>query len=133
METISTGATCTRRHKSLLPYQPAPMRPTRRIFSAAKVVGMFSKETLESEPIVAEVDEKSCVGCLNCVRVCPFKAIEEKTLENPKTGEQRIVASVNEGVCEGCGTCAAACPSGCISLRGFTDEQILAELDVLTV
>src|SRR5438876_6543313 len=29
METISTGATWTSRHRSLLPYQPAPIRPTR--------------------------------------------------------------------------------------------------------
>src|SRR5437899_778048 len=29
METISTGATWTRRQRSLLPYQPAPIRPTR--------------------------------------------------------------------------------------------------------
>jgi len=101
--------------------------------AAAKVAAMFARETLESEPVVSEVDEKSCVGCLNCVRVCPFKAIEEKTLENPRTGEKRIVASVNESICEGCGTCAAACPSGCISLKGFTDDQILAELDVLSV
>ncbi len=101
--------------------------------AAAKVTAMFAKDALQSEPIVSEVDERSCVGCLNCVRVCPFKAIEEKTLENPKTGEKRIVASVNEGVCEGCGTCAAACPSGSISLKGFTDDQILAELDVLSV
>ena len=99
--------------------------------AAAKVNSLFAKETLESEPTVSEVNEKTCVGCLNCVRVCPFNAIEEKTLENPKTGEVRVVASVNEGLCEGCGTCAAGCPSGSISLRGFTDDQILAEVDVL--
>lgn len=101
--------------------------------AAVKVVSLFAKQALESEPTVSEVDEKSCVGCLNCLRVCPFKAIEEKILENPKTGEKRLVASVNEGICEGCGTCVAACPSGSISLKGFTDEQILAELDVLAV
>src|SRR5688500_15268535 len=31
METISTGATCTKRHKSLFPYQPAPINPTRLV------------------------------------------------------------------------------------------------------
>src|SRR5688500_6520880 len=31
MATISTGATCTRRHKSLFPYQPAPIRATRLV------------------------------------------------------------------------------------------------------
>ncbi|NPV48776.1 MAG: CoB--CoM heterodisulfide reductase iron-sulfur subunit A family protein [Armatimonadetes bacterium] len=101
--------------------------------AAAKVNVLLARESIESEPIIAEVDEQTCVGCLNCVRVCPFKAIEEKVLENPKTGETRVVAAVNEGVCEGCGTCAAACPSKCIMLRGFTDEQILAEVDVLCV
>jgi heterodisulfide reductase subunit A len=101
--------------------------------AAAKVNGLFAKESLQSEPTVAEVNEKACVGCLNCVRVCPFGAIDPKELENPKTGEKRIVASVNEGVCEGCGTCTAACPSGCISLRGFTDDQILAEVDALCI
>lgn len=101
--------------------------------AAAKVNSLFAKEALETEPIVAEVNEKACVGCLNCIRVCPFNAIEEKELENPKTGEKRIVASVNEGICEGCGTCTAGCPSGCISLRGFTDDQLLAELDILCV
>jgi heterodisulfide reductase subunit A len=101
--------------------------------AAAKVTALLSRESIESEPIIAEVDEKACVGCLNCVRVCPFTAITEKVLENPKTGETRVVAEVNEGICEGCGTCAAACPSKCIMLRGFTDEQILAEVDALCV
>ncbi|MEI6500939.1 MAG: CoB--CoM heterodisulfide reductase iron-sulfur subunit A family protein [Armatimonadota bacterium] len=101
--------------------------------AAAKVVGLFAKESLESEANVSEVNEKACTGCLNCIRVCPFTAIEEKELENPKTGEKRIVASVNEGLCTGCGTCTAACPSGCISIRGFTDAQTLSEVDALCV
>jgi heterodisulfide reductase subunit A len=101
--------------------------------AASKVVALLGKPFLLSEPTVSEVNEKTCVGCLNCVKVCPFNAIEEKLLEDPRTHETKIVASVNEGLCEGCGTCAAACPSGSISLRGFTDDQILAELDVLCV
>lgn len=99
--------------------------------AAAKVVGLFSQESLLSEPQVAEVDEDRCAGCLNCLRVCPFTAIEEKVLENPKTGERRVVASVNEAICQGCGTCAGACPSGSVTIRGFTDEQILAEVDIV--
>ena len=99
--------------------------------AAAKVAGLLSKEFLESEPMVAQVDEDLCTGCLNCLAVCPFSAIEEKALENPKTGETRTVASVNAGLCQGCGPCSAACPSGAITVLGFTDEQILAEVDAL--
>src|SRR5262245_16559318 len=40
-ETISMGSTWTSLHRSLLPYHPAPMRPTRLVFSAAKVVGKY--------------------------------------------------------------------------------------------
>ncbi len=100
--------------------------------AAAKVVGLFAKDHLESEPMIAEVDEATCVGCLNCLEVCPFGAIEEKQIEDRQTKQPRTVASVNPAVCEGCGTCAGACPSKSITVRGFRDEQVLAEIDILT-
>ncbi|MEX2753318.1 MAG: 4Fe-4S dicluster domain-containing protein [Candidatus Freyarchaeota archaeon] len=36
---------------------------------------------------------------------------------------------VIEAICRGCGTCAAACPSKAIAVKGFRDEQILAEVE----
>ncbi|HEY3396578.1 MAG TPA: CoB--CoM heterodisulfide reductase iron-sulfur subunit A family protein [Armatimonadota bacterium] len=101
--------------------------------AAAKVVDLLSKDHLLSVPTVSMIDADLCAGCLTCVRVCPFGAIEEAEIENPRTHEKRKVAKVNEGLCKGCGTCAVACPSGCATLRGFTDEQILAEVDALCV
>jgi heterodisulfide reductase subunit A len=41
---------------------------------------------------------------------------------------QRQVASVNEVLCKGCGTCVAACPSGAARHTGFTDAQLIAEI-----
>lgn len=99
--------------------------------AAAKVVDLLSRDHLESEPTIAVIDTDLCTGCLTCLRVCPFEAIEEHVLEDEKTGEKRVVACVNEALCKGCGTCAAACPSGAATLAGFTDEQILAEVDSL--
>ncbi len=99
--------------------------------AAAKVAALLSQDHLLSEPMIAHVDEDACAGCLNCLQVCPFTAIEEKVLENRRTGEKRTVAEVNPGLCQGCGTCATACPSGSITVLGFTDDQLLAEVDAL--
>jgi heterodisulfide reductase subunit A len=61
-----------------------------------------------------------CVGCGQCVETCPYTAIE--------LWEDRGVAHVIEAVCKGCGTCAAACPSKAITLRHFTDRQLISEM-----
>ena len=77
-------------------------------------------------PIVTFVDEESCIGCGNCIEVCPYGAIELK--EGGKRGQ---VAEVNPGLCKGCGTCPGACPSSSIQQLGFTDGQILAMIKAL--
>lgn len=94
--------------------------------AAAKVAILFSKEKLESEPLVSEVRELKCIGCFKCKDVCPYGAIEEKDLPSGKK-----VALVIESVCAGCGLCTATCPTGAIQLRGFSDNQILGEVMAL--
>ncbi len=39
------------------------------------------------------------------------------------------VAQVNEVLCKGCGACAAACPAGAAMQNGFTNDQIMAEIE----
>jgi len=98
--------------------------------AAAKVLAMFSAPELEREPLVASVDERTCAGCLECKRVCPAGAIEERVLQ-VRGRPDRIVAHVNPGVCTGCGTCTVACRSRSIELAGFTDSQIYAQIGAL--
>jgi len=99
--------------------------------TASKVLGMFSKEQLEREPLIARVDRLTCTGCFHCERVCPYGAIERKELKDGKGRLIRIIAEVNQGVCQGCGTCQATCPSKSVELDGFTDEQIYAAVNAL--
>ncbi len=97
--------------------------------AAAKVAGLFANEHLMSEACIAEVNSTLCAGCQACKQVCPFKAIDMETVVDRATKQERLVAKVNEGMCHGCGTCTAACRSGSVRLRGFTDEQILSQID----
>ena len=41
------------------------------------------------------------------------------------------VAQVNPAVCQGCGACTVACMSGAMDLKGFSNRQILAEVDAI--
>ena len=99
--------------------------------AASKALGLFSNPELEREPIVATVNEATCVHCRACITACPYGAIEDKEIKDRKGNVIRTVAHVNEGVCQGCGTCVAVCRSGSIDLEGFTDEEVLAEISAL--
>jgi heterodisulfide reductase subunit A len=93
--------------------------------AAARILSVLAKGEVEIEPVRAMVQEEYCSGCKICNGLCPYNAIE--FLEDKK------VSHVQEALCKGCGTCVAACPSSAMTGHGFTDAQILAELDGLLV
>lgn len=101
--------------------------------AAAKVIGLLAKNKLVSSPCVASCDELLCNGCTSCEKVCPYGAIEymEKEINDHGVREVRTTASVNKAVCQGCGACTVTCPSGAMDLNGFTNKQIMAEVDAI--
>jgi heterodisulfide reductase subunit A len=93
--------------------------------AAARILSLICKGEVEIEPVRAMVQEEYCSGCKICNNMCPYGAIEFL--------EEKKISHVNDALCKGCGTCVAACPSSAMTGHGFTDRQILAELDGLMV
>lgn len=91
--------------------------------ASARVLDKILQKEVALEPIKATVDQEACSGCRICNSMCPFNAIAFL--------EDRMVTEINPALCQGCGTCVAACPAGAISGTGFSDEQIIAQIDGL--
>ncbi len=101
--------------------------------AAVKAIGLLAKDKLKTNPCTAKSDELRCNGCSVCTNVCPYGAIsyEEKEINDHGHREVRRVAVVNNALCQGCGACTVSCPSGCMDLQGFSNRQILAEVDAI--
>jgi heterodisulfide reductase subunit A len=91
--------------------------------AAARIIGKIQQKEIALEPVRATVHEEQCSGCRICNNQCPFSAI--------LFHEDRMVSEVNPALCQGCGTCVAACPAGAISGTGFSNEQILSQIEGL--
>lgn len=101
--------------------------------AAVKVVGLLAKDYLVTNPCTAHPDETMCNGCSSCERVCPYGAISyiDKEVMDKGVREVRRIAQVNGALCQGCGACTVACPSGAMDLKGFSNKQIMAEVDAI--
>jgi len=101
--------------------------------AAIKAVGLLAKDKLLTNPCTAKADELLCNGCSNCENVCPYGAIsyEEKEVNDSGIREVRRVAVVNNALCQGCGACTVTCPCGAMDLQGFSNRQLIAEVDAI--
>jgi heterodisulfide reductase subunit A-like polyferredoxin len=72
------------------------------------------------------VDQVKCVGCLTCVRVCPF---DVPKIDGKAMGVGEIVgaAVIEASLCTGCGICTSECPADAIQLRHFRDDQLVLD------
>lgn len=91
--------------------------------AAARVLGRIQQGEISLEPYRASVIEERCSGCRICNDLCPFNAIIFH--------EDRAVTEINAALCQGCGTCIAACPAGAIVGTGFSNEQVLSQIEGL--
>jgi len=91
--------------------------------AAARALGKIQQKEVSMEPVRASINQDQCSGCRICNNLCPFNAI--------LFHEDEMVSEVNPALCQGCGTCVAACPAGAISGTGFSNEQVMAQIDGL--
>ncbi len=104
-----------------LAHYPKPMEEavSQAQAAVARAVTVLSKPEMWLPGTVAWIDQRKCVGCGVCWTVCPFQAISE---------DENGLAVVNEALCKGCGTCVASCRSGAPNLRGFSNQDVLAQI-----
>jgi heterodisulfide reductase subunit A len=88
--------------------------------AASRAGGLLNAGQIQIEAITSRVDEEICrPTCGLCSEVCPYGAI---------IWDKGEPAMVVEAACAGCGSCGATCPFGAITMRHFTDDQLLAQV-----
>jgi len=98
--------------------------------AVARAMTILSKDVLEVGGIVAQVDAEKCVGCLTCVRICPYNVPQ---IQADFSGVGGIIgaAYVEPAQCHGCGICVSECPAKAIQLLRYRDVQVEAEIMAL--
>jgi heterodisulfide reductase subunit A len=92
--------------------------------TAGRATTILSKHPFYVGGTVAVVDQDKCVGCLTCVRTCPFHIPK---IDSGVVGVGNFVgaAYIEPALCHGCGTCTSECPAAAIQLVNYTDTQIM--------
>jgi len=90
--------------------------------AVSRAATVLSKDAILVGGVVAEVNPDRCAVCLTCVRTCPY--------DTPYIGEEGY-AVIEPSGCHGCGCCVSECPGKAITLKHFTDKQLIAKTGAL--
>ena len=91
--------------------------------AVARTGALLKKGYVNLEPLVAKIDTDKCVWCGECLKACPYGAIERIMCGDKE------VAMAMESSCKGEGACVPICPHDAIVIEGYRDDQILAMID----
>lgn len=89
--------------------------------AAARASILMANRKLKTEALTADVNTDLCIGCGLCEELCPYGAHK---IEN---GKSKTIAAL----CRGCGVCAADCPRRAITMRHYSDRQVLAQVEAM--
>jgi heterodisulfide reductase subunit A-like polyferredoxin len=91
----------------------------------------FLDETIaQAQAAAGRAMTMKCVGCLTCVRICPYH-VPQVQADFAGVGGIVGAAYVEPAQCHGCGTCVSECPAKAIQLLYYKDVQVGAEIETL--
>ena len=94
--------------------------------AASRAGVLLSQTRMRLDAVKAFVTDQ-CDGCALCLDVCPYGAIVLEADPGSQGSARRV--RVDEAVCKGCGLCEATCPKDGIFVRGFTVDQLRAQVE----
>ena len=104
--------------------------------AASRAATILSRDTLSAGGAIAYVDPDACVGCLTCVRICPY-GVPKIDPETIGVGGVIGTAYIEPAICQGCGCCIGECPAHAIELLHYRHRQVESEvlsiLDATTI
>jgi heterodisulfide reductase subunit A-like polyferredoxin len=98
--------------------------------AASRAVTLLSKPTISRGGAIAHVNAEACVGCLTCVRICPF-GVPRVSDETLGVGGVKGAVYIEPAICQGCGTCVGECPAYAIELLHYRHDQMESEVSSL--
>jgi heterodisulfide reductase subunit A len=107
-----------------LAHYPKPIEEAiaQALAAVSRAVTVLSKAEMWLSGTVAVIDPKKCVGCGVCWEICPYQAISP---------DEHGLAVANAALCKGCGTCVASCRSGAPNLKGFSNQDVMAQITAM--
>ncbi|MBS3780501.1 MAG: CoB--CoM heterodisulfide reductase iron-sulfur subunit A family protein, partial [Desulfovermiculus sp.] len=93
--------------------------------AAGRALTLLKHDQVTVSGSVCVVDDKKCIGCGACITACTYEAIQ---MQETRQGKKALV---NPVLCKGDGLCNAKCPTGAISLKHFTDQEIVSQIDTI--
>ncbi len=99
---------------------------TSALAGVSKAGALLLKGYVDLDPLVARVDPVACEWCGECLKACPYGAIEEVTY-----GDKQV-AQISPILCKGEGGCVPVCAKQAVSVLGYTNEQMLSMIDAMS-
>jgi len=96
---------------------------TSALAAVAKTGSLLKKGYVDLEPLIAQVDTEKCIWCGECLKACPYHAIEKVICDNKE------IAMIIASLCKGAGPCVPVCAHDAITIEGFRNDQIMAMID----